>query len=287
MNARTEWLEARKNYIGGSDLPAIIGLDEYKTPVDVWLEKTGRSEPEEAGEPAFWGTTLEDVIARVAADRNGWKIQRVNQPFQHPEYAFLRGNVDRRILNVSEVMECKNLNAFTGASLKEPLDKHVVQVQTYLGLTGWERGHLIYLVGGNRLVQFEIARDQELIDLLTAQAVTFWQYVERDEMPPIDPEHAATPDLLAKLYPGTNGETVELPPDLEPWAGVLAQAKADIKSLDAVVTAAENRIKAAMRDAAVGVLPDGTQFTRKLIKRAGYTVEPTEYMTFSTKKAKA
>lgn len=41
---RNQWLEWRKKGIGGSDVAAIAGLNKYKSPVGVWLEKTGRSQ---------------------------------------------------------------------------------------------------------------------------------------------------------------------------------------------------------------------------------------------------
>lgn len=34
--------EQRRRYIGGSDMAAILGVDPWKTQVDLWLEKTGR-----------------------------------------------------------------------------------------------------------------------------------------------------------------------------------------------------------------------------------------------------
>ena len=61
---REQWLEERRKGIGGSDAAAIAGLSPWKSPVAVWLEKTGQVEPEEPGEAAYWGTVLEDVVAR-------------------------------------------------------------------------------------------------------------------------------------------------------------------------------------------------------------------------------
>ncbi len=44
---REAWLEARKNYIGGSDASAVVGMNPYKSNVDLWLEKTGQVIPED------------------------------------------------------------------------------------------------------------------------------------------------------------------------------------------------------------------------------------------------
>ena len=40
MENRQEWLRERKNYLGGSDLGAIAGLNPYRTALDVYLDKT-------------------------------------------------------------------------------------------------------------------------------------------------------------------------------------------------------------------------------------------------------
>lgn len=40
-----EWLEERKKGIGGSDAATILGLNPYKSNIDLWAEKTGKKEP--------------------------------------------------------------------------------------------------------------------------------------------------------------------------------------------------------------------------------------------------
>ena len=37
MINREEWLLMRKTYLGGSDLGAVIGVNKYKTALDVYL----------------------------------------------------------------------------------------------------------------------------------------------------------------------------------------------------------------------------------------------------------
>ena len=61
---RDEWLELRRQGIGGSDAAAILGLNPWKTPMDVWLEKTGEfTRDDEENEQMYWGTVLEAVVA--------------------------------------------------------------------------------------------------------------------------------------------------------------------------------------------------------------------------------
>ncbi|TGY23723.1 endonuclease, partial [Enterococcus hirae] len=35
-----EWFEDRKRGIGGSDVATVLGLNKYKSPYQLWLEKT-------------------------------------------------------------------------------------------------------------------------------------------------------------------------------------------------------------------------------------------------------
>lgn len=76
--SREDWLKERQRGIGGSDDAAIAGVSRWKSPVAVWLDKTGQVEPEEAGEAAYWGTMLEDIVAREFAARTGFKVRRCN-----------------------------------------------------------------------------------------------------------------------------------------------------------------------------------------------------------------
>ena len=41
---REAWLDVRKGGIGSSDAAAAVGLNPYKSPLELWLEKTGRSQ---------------------------------------------------------------------------------------------------------------------------------------------------------------------------------------------------------------------------------------------------
>ena len=58
---REEWLKVRKKGIGSSDAAAAIGLNPYKSQLELWMEKTGRDkelpkpDPNDDSTPIFWG----------------------------------------------------------------------------------------------------------------------------------------------------------------------------------------------------------------------------------------
>ena len=96
---RDAWLQERTKGIGGSDVATVLGLNPYKTPLSLWEEKTGKTKGSQAGEAAYWGTTLEDVVAKEFSKRTGMKIQRVNFLLSTGEGGWMRGNIDRAIVN--------------------------------------------------------------------------------------------------------------------------------------------------------------------------------------------
>lgn len=96
---RAAWLEGRRTGIGGSDVAAVLGLNPWKTPLDVWNDKLGISEDKEMSEPAYWGTVLEDTVAKEFQLRTGKRVQNVSHQFADPETPWAIANIDRAIIN--------------------------------------------------------------------------------------------------------------------------------------------------------------------------------------------
>lgn len=278
----------RSSYLGCSELGAIAGLDEYRTAGDVWMEKTGQPIERTDSEAAYFGNLLEDLVAKEYARRNDVDIARVNVPFIHRSMPFFRGHIDRRVLKNYEGLEIKTINAFSGAKLEQPLDKHALQCHGYMAVTGWKRWNIAYLIGGQKYAQFAIDRDEEMIEMIEDSVSQFWRYVESNVMPPIDHTHTKVLGLLSRLYPGTNGQTVTLDSDIEHWHRTRQESLDLAKRYSAAADAAKAHILEAMGEAAVGILPDGTRYTRKMITRKAYEVAEAIYMDFrySAKPAK-
>ena len=75
MEKKQEWLMERKNYIGGSDLGAIAGLNPYRTALDVYLDKTSDDITEETSPAMRWGNFLEDVVAKAYSEDTGYDVE--------------------------------------------------------------------------------------------------------------------------------------------------------------------------------------------------------------------
>lgn len=274
---REEWLVHRTLGLGGSDAPAVAGVSRWKTPLQVWLEKTGVVPPASAqSEAAYWGTRLEDIIAEEFARRTGMRVERLEEMLQHPEYPFMIANIDRIILDengrATAILECKTAGEFRRHEWDDGKipDEYIVQVQHYLAVTGLQTAYIAALIGGQTFLIREIERDDELIDYLIRIEADFWRLVESRTPPPIDGSDAAA-ELLKKLYPEAKaGSAIDLPTEAEALIRQWREAKAEEEAAAARRQEAENKLKALLEDKEVGLLggkPVVTwkNFTRKTI----------------------
>ncbi|UJA04202.1 recombinase [Acinetobacter johnsonii] len=202
---RDQFLAGRKSGIGGSDVAAILGLSKYKSPYQLWLDKTNRAEFQDSeSEPAYWGNQLEDIVAKEYAKRNGVKIQRVNATIRNPEHDWMLANIDRAIVNpdisgnvrikegkltTDRILECKTANQYLaklwGDEQTESIpDYYLTQCQWYMGNTGASICGLGVLIGGQKFRSYQIAYDEELFEMLKAECSNFWHEHVLADVPP-------------------------------------------------------------------------------------------------------
>ena len=215
--SREEWLAVRRRGIGGSDAAAAVGLNPYKSALELWLEKTGRvveletPDRDASDSPLYWGTVLEAVVAERYAQQTGRKVRRVNAVLQHPVYRWMLANLDREVVGCDEVqiLECKTAGIHGAKFWKDGVPEYVqLQVQHQLAVTGKQAADVAVLIGGQDFQIHRIVRDEELIAQLIALEQEFWSQVEEDIPPSPDGSESAD-NALAALFPQDSGETVD------------------------------------------------------------------------------
>lgn len=266
---RHAWLDARRKGIGGSDAAAILGLDPFRTPLQVYLDKTGQLPDDEPNEAIEWGNRLEGAVAQATVDRINSEraeagldpvtVRRRHAIFAHPDHEWMLANVDREVLKHEQgpgILEVKTTGHWPAQQWEdhgETLpDKYHVQEQHYLAVTGRAHGWIGVLVAGQRLVVQHVERDDELIDALVKVEANFWQRI-LDGNPP--PAEAADDDVLKALWPTVERESVVLPDHARALVEERNAAKA---AEDAAVERrkrAENQLRQLVGDAQEAFLP--------------------------------
>lgn len=254
--SRQEWLQERTHSIGGSDASIILGLNKWKTPFELWLEKTGQSTVEDsAGEAAYFGNLLEEVVAKEFEVRSGKKVRRNNFMLQHPEYEFITANIDRKVVGEDAILECKTASAYLSKDWEseEIPAPYLVQVQHYLGVTGYKHAYIAVLVGGQRFVWKDIERDEELIKMIFDAEVHFWNHHVLGNVPPALDGSSAAEKFLKERYEETDPDkVVDLAFEYKDKLDNLLELKDNIKQLQELAKQTENELKHELKEAETG-----------------------------------
>jgi len=264
MQDKAAWLEARNKGIGGSDASVIVGLNSWKSPFQLWLEKTGQTEPEDLSdnEYVYWGTTLEEVVAREFTIRTGKKVVRRGL-LQHDDIPYLLASVDRLVVGEDAGLECKTANGFAAKAWDgdNVPDAYYVQCQHYMAVTGAQTWYIAALIGGNHFVWKEIPRNEDDIKALLEAEAEFWRKVETKEMPDVDGSESCTQALAEKFSGG--GPAIELPSEADESLDKIAELEDIKKSIDEQIEAHKNGLRMMLGDAEAGTTASGRRVTWK------------------------
>jgi putative phage-type endonuclease len=213
----------RSKYIGGSDIGAILGLSHFRSPLEVWLEKTGKEVKKLDSLPLRFGTYAEAFVASEYSRATGFDLIHDESIHIHPDYSFMSAHIDRFVLEHDSptpmrILECKTANPFASSDWGEagsdevPLS-YLCQSVWYMGITNINKVALAVLFGNSDFRIYEITRDLELESAILQKANLFWsEYVIKDIPPPVQSEA----DCQALFSKGDPAKTVEA--KTETWA---------------------------------------------------------------------
>jgi len=256
--SRQDWLCERQKGIGGSDASAILGFNPWKSPFELYIEKTSDTVQEIDNEAIHWGNVLEDVVAQEFTRRTGKKVRRRNQIFRHKEHDWMIANIDRDVVGERALLECKTTNAFNADMWEgeQIPPAYMCQIQHYMAVLDYEKAYIAVLIGGQKFVWKEIARDDEFIELMIQHEREFWEnHVLAGVPPEIDGSKSAS-ELLNAMYPEDNGETIMLESDkAETLIEAIESLKVDIKEKQDLRKKYENQLKLMIGEAEYGVTP--------------------------------
>ena len=229
-----DWHTLREKRIGGSDIGAILGVNKYKSIIDVYIDKTEGSNFE-GNESTFWGHMHESTIMKVFAQKH--KEFNVYQAPYSVVNDFLIANLDGVLKDRNNgdygVLEIKTTNAFNYKDWEGDIvpQYYYAQVQHYLMLTGYKFAYIAVLIGGNKYKDFKIERSEEDIVLIRSKATEFYKENILKQIPPMpDGSDAYMNHLKKKAMEIENNEVIEFA-DLEEKAAKVKELGKQINSL--------------------------------------------------------
>jgi putative phage-type endonuclease len=278
---RDEWLAARRNGIGGSDAAAILGLNDWSSPYEVYADKLGLLPQKDETEAMRQGKDFEEYVARRFMEKTGKLVRRMNYMLQSCANPFMLADVDRIIVGEDAGLECKTTSVMQLSKFKngDYPAHYYCQCMHYLAVTGFKKWYLAVLVLNQGFYIFEIERDEDEIAALIKSEAEFWHLVQNRTPPPVD-GLPATERAINAVYPECD---VEMPLyGLEDTLTAYKAAKETVKAAKKEHDRLEQEILLKMEGAVIG-RARGFEVTNKTISRGAYTVQATNYKKFNVK----
>ena len=209
----------RTDYIGASEVAAILGKSPFKTPLDVFNAKVDPKPPTtpmsvalEREAPLVWGNLLEPVVGQAFADRNGVELVDAQREYSKGR---LKCHIDFRIKETGLPLEVKTTGAYTPQWLggKPPLHYNI-QGQVIMYLMGVDRIHFALLRNTNQYSQTAIDRmDLTVLDRLHEYCEKWWDKHITGGLPPAPTyftERAAGMPKSVKGHIRANAESLNI-----------------------------------------------------------------------------
>ncbi len=281
-SSREDWLAVRGTGIGASDVASVLGCG-FRTPADVWAEKTGRVPADDLSEieRIEWGIRLEPMIVEAYSEPRyaGRMVQRGGELLRSIHHPWALATLDAVTLHPEHgpiPLEIKTASAFAAGDWQDgPPEPYYLQVQAQLLVTGAGWGSVACLIGGQQLVWCDVQRDEAAIARIVAECSRLWRYVEEEMMPPPDASEEWA-QVFGRVHPEIAGKVANLD-DAADLVAEYEAAKAAVKEAEAREQAAKNLLIERIGDAEEARFSDGHGYTYRTTRRGSYVVQPTTF----------
>lgn len=202
LKDREEWL-ANRQRIGGSDASAILGMNPYRTNIELWQIKTGQLKAEDISEQPYvkYGTNAEEHLRELfKLDFPEYQVfYEENNMWTNDKYPFAHASLDGWLFDQEGrrgVWECKTTNILQSMQKEKWKDRipdnYYIQILHYLMVTEFDfavlKAQLKYEFDGEIYLQtkhYKIERSEveEDIKLLESSEKRFWQQVQERKRP--------------------------------------------------------------------------------------------------------
>lgn len=182
VQGSADWLAFRKNKIGASDASIIIGLNPWRTALELWEEKVGLREAIYLNDSMREGQALESQARKKFQELNNEEF--LPHVSFHKQNEWLIASLDGINGNKTKILEIKcGNNSFNLAKNKIIPDYYNCQMQHQMEVTGLNECDYFCYRNDDEYVHLVCKRDQAFIDLMIPKLYEFWKCI-RDFIPP-------------------------------------------------------------------------------------------------------
>jgi putative phage-type endonuclease len=176
-----EWLEYRKDKIGASDAPIIMGISPWKNVTELWKEKKNITPAPFVTEKMREGIKLEEEAIIFAEKQTG--LLFFPDVVAHDKYDRIIASLDGIDLDRKVICECKCSAKYYDMGVSGNIYPDIIcQIQHQMMCTGLDNAILCcYYSKKGKIV--EIKRDDEFIDSMLEKELKFLEILDGDISP--------------------------------------------------------------------------------------------------------
>lgn len=242
----------RKTYLGSGDISAILGLSPWRTPLDVFLDKTVGQQPiTDEGRLKILnrGKRLEPYVIDMLCMEHDIQVTHRNHRYIDKTHPFIAAEID------AETTCGRNVEAKTTFDYYDRNDwgnELTDQIPVYYNAQG-QHGMMVtdapstlfpVMLGIDDFRVYEVFRDEEVIAGIREAEVEFWDRIQRNDPPPA----TKVSDVL-RMFPKDNGKKIQATDHILRVFNDLKAKTKELKFLDSECNDLADEIKLFMLDA--------------------------------------
>jgi putative phage-type endonuclease len=249
-----DWLNLRYSGLGGTDISAIIGVNPWKTSIDVLQDKKSRINNFQETIPVFLGKRLESAVLELYNRETNQNYEKNDNLFCHDSFKIAIGTPDALKKNCKKGLEIKtswrpNFDEWGESGTDQIPEHYKVQCQWYMAIMDYDEWDLAALLAGTDFRIYNIKRDKSFENVLLNTGNDWWnQYIIEGKEPPIDGSNNYLKYLNFKFK--ENVEPLKIAtPEIEDKIIKLLQIKEETDVLEDNKSLIENELKFFIGDA--------------------------------------
>ncbi len=192
IQGSNEWLEWRREGIGSSDAPVIMGVSPWTSPYQLWREKLQIDPPKSENSAMARGKELEPRIRREFTRMTHWQVEP--DTAIHADYPWMRASFDGINWETKELIEIKTVNQKDHDIARDGIvngtvpDKYYPQLQHLLAVAGVRFKRICYVSycesdPNTQLLIISVARDDAYIAKLIEAECKFMERIKNFDAP--------------------------------------------------------------------------------------------------------
>lgn len=202
FKGKKAWLGLRRTGLFGSDVPAILGIDDNKRPIDVFMDKKGDKAAFQGNDHTEYGNLLQKFVLNMYQRQKGYTGYQEPGLYFNRKLRHLGANPDwisSKLPRHGAECKARGFRQLEHYRNGQCMLSDVAQACHYMAVLDIDRWDVCVIVGEPVLNIIELERDKDFENMILTRLDTFWRNLQKD-IPPKDDGSDAFCDYVRKKH---------------------------------------------------------------------------------------